>query len=42
MGITIVLGSQWGDEGKKDFGLGGSEIWNLLSHGSWTHIRTWT
>lgn len=33
MGITIVLGSQWGDEGKKDFGLGGSEIWE--SSESW-------
>ena len=33
MGITIVLGSQWGDEGKKDFGFGGSEIWE--SSKSW-------
>lgn len=29
MGITIVLGSQWGDEGKKDAGLSGSEIWEF-------------
>ena len=43
MGITIVLGSQWGDEGKKDFGLGGRETWEslgVMAHGS-MHIRIW-
>lgn len=38
MGITIVLGSQWGDEGKKErlWDWVGSEIWGVfgvMDHG---------